>query len=376
MRTRLIAAAAALMLAACANIPNAQLSEYRAAFGQANEAKDAVLVDFDAALTEARAFVRDNEDATPAGAASPFPAALKGPGTSVGPDATEARRAAWRVVERYNAALGDLAEGKSDAAVKAAVGAFGTSVGKFIQAATGSVIPGFDAAVGVAQTVFEALEKERRTKEFKRAVRAGRPLVEQILDALYDDAEEQYTLRLGLGQHAFVAQMSALTTSIGGLYGLVESYKAPAVDGGELAGVNERLNAATLPLATQLQEYPFAVAWAAAGGAPLTPAVQSTVDLSLVAIEQRAAAMVALIHEVHGVRDILRAYQTLLVKTKDALVKLNQALDAPVDLESEANEIMETVFKIKQGIEKYRVAREKASAAKPPAASPATPATP
>jgi hypothetical protein len=100
------------------------------------------------------------------------------------------------------------------------------------------------------------------------------------------------------------------------------------------------------------------------------------VDLSLVAIEQRAAAMVALIHEVHGVRDILRAYQTLLVKTKDALVKLNQALDAPVDLESEANEIMETVFKIKQGIEKYRVAREKASAAKPPAAAPAAPAAP
>ena len=79
--------------------------------------------------------------------------------------------------------------------------------------------------------------------------------------------------------------------------------------------------------------------------------------------------MVALVQEVGGIRDTLRAYQTLLTKTKDALVMLDQALDAPINIENVADEIIATVFKIKQGFEKYRVAREKASAAKPPVAS-------
>ena len=179
---------------------------------------------------------------------------------------------------------------------------------------------------------------------------------------LFEDANDQYTIRQALARDAFVVQTAALSTSIGDLYLLLNSSQAPAaaqpagattpaadLDGEAfLSTVNERLNGATLPLANQLVDYPFTLAWADQGGAPFTLAAKNTVELRLVGIEQRAAAMVALVQEVGGIRDTLRAYQTLLTKTKDALVMLDQALDAPINLENVADEIIATVFKIKQ----------------------------
>ena len=371
--TSMVVAVAVLSLAACTSVPKSELSQYQAAFAEANTAKDGVLIDFDTAISEAQAFIAANENtAGQTGNKSPFPTALNGTESLSGPDATELRRATWRVVERYNAVLGDLAEGKSEEEVKNAVGGFGNSIGKFIQAATGSAIPGLGALIEVAQTVAGEVENARRAEEFKRAVRHGRPLVDKILDALYEDANDQYTIRLAIARDAFNVQTSALTTSIGDLYLLMDSHQSPTanLDGEEfLSSVNERLNAATLPLANQLLEFPFTLAWAEQSGAPFTPAAKNTVELRLVGIEQRTAAMVALVQEVGGIRDTLRAYQTLLTKIKDALIKLDHALDAPVNIENEADEILATVFKIKQGIEKYRVAREKASAAKPPVVS-------
>lgn len=379
MRVSIVLLASVLLLAACTSIPNAELSQYRAAFAEANAAKDEVLVNFDAAISEATLFVEESSEQVEN--TSPFPSSLNdGPS---GPDATKARRAAWRVIERYNATLADLAEGKSDKEVRSAVGGFGNSIGKFIQAATGAAIPGFGAIIETAQTIAGKVEEARRAKEFKRAVRLGGPLVQKILDALYEDANDHYTIKWGLAFNTFNNQNAALATSIGEMYLLLDSHQAPVaavppavmappaadLDGEAfLSTINERLNTATLPLAKQLVDYPFTLAWAEGTGLLFTLATKNTVELRLVEIEQRAAAMVALVREVGGIREMLGAYQTLLTKTKDALVKLDRALDAPINIENEADEIIATVFKIKQGIEKYRMAREKASAATPPPA--------
>lgn len=380
MRKSIIAVTIMFALAACAKIPNAELSQYRAAFDKADTVKDEVLINFDAAISEATSFVEDSSE--PVENRSPFSSSLNA--STNGPDALKVRQAAWRVIERYNATLADLAEGKSDEEVKSAVGGFGDSIGKFVQAATGTAIPGFGAIIEIAQTIAGRVEEARRTKEFKRAVREGGPLVQKILDALYEDANDQFTIKQGLARDTFNNQSAALTTSISDMYLLLGSHQAPvaaappvvvaspAVDlDGEafLSTINERLNMATLPLAKQLVEYPFTLAWAVGNGEPFTLATKNTVDLRLVEVEQRAAAMVAVVQEVGGIGEMLRAYQTLLTKTKDALVKLDQALDAPINIENEVDEIIATVFKIKQGIEKYRMAREKTNTGAPPVAA-------
>jgi hypothetical protein len=291
------------------------------------------------------------------------------------------RRAAWRVIARYNEALADLAEGRSDEEAQSAVGSFGMAIGNFIQAATGSAVPGLAQLVGLAQTVTGVIEQARRAKEFKKAVRTGAPLVIQILDALHADAGDQYTIRQALARDSFVEGMSALTTSIGELYQLTAAHAAPvegvtANDAVDLDGdtylteLTERLNTTSLPLANSLVEFPFTLTWAEQGSAPFTRAVKNTTDLRFDDIEKRVTTLVALKQEVEGVRQTLNAYRGLLGATKATLIKLDQALDAPVDVSTEVERILDTVFLIKQGIEKYRLARERANLTILPAVPP------
>ena len=365
MRISIIVLTIALALSACTRIPNAELSQYRTAFDKASTVKDEVLINFDTAVAEATSFVTDNSEQ--ANSTSPFPSSLNA--SQTGPDATAVRQSAWRVIERYNATLSDLAEGKSDESVKSAIGGFGQSIGKLMQAATGTTIPGFGAIIELAQTIGGRVEEARRANEFRRAIREGGPLVHRILDALYEDANDQYTIKQALSLNIFVIQTDALTTSIGDLYALAGSYQPSSdgpVDDAYISTINDRLNAATLPLANQLVDYPYSLSSGGSSGSPFTIATRNTLELRLAEIEQKSAAMVALIQEVGGMGEVLREYQTLLTKTKVALTKLDRALDAPINIESEADEIIDTIFKIKQGIEKYRSAREKANTNTPP----------
>src|SRR5262245_47033395 len=156
MIRRLAAGILVLLVGACAQIPTAEFGQYQKAFNEVEKSSTDIFVTYDQILARARLFVATTQKA-PEGTeiVEPYPVEfedfLKKLNSQEGHD-IDVRRQALTVVGSYNAVLLQLVQGKSIDDVQTAAGELVTGLGKFVEAAAGSAVPGFEAVASLAKT--------------------------------------------------------------------------------------------------------------------------------------------------------------------------------------------------------------------------------
>ena len=105
-------------------------------------------------------------------------------------------RQALVVIHYYDALLVALAEGRSDAEVRQQTGAFGSAL-KTLAKIGGAVIPGIDAALGLAEKFIKLANEDANRKELLRLVEEGRGPLRQILQAMEAETKAMYSMAVG-----------------------------------------------------------------------------------------------------------------------------------------------------------------------------------
>ena len=384
LRFILASIAATIFGGGCSQLPQHELSQYRAAFAEVEAASTEILVDYAEAVEEAQSLRASA--AAPAIGAHQFATELSNVDGAQLPD-VEVRRLAFRTIARFNDALAMFAEGKSVEAVQSSTSAFVEALGKFIEAG-GSSLPGLSAATGTVQTIAALAEQARVRKEFEIALRKGAPLVRQILTALIAERGDHLELRRA---EANLAQVDIIAEIQGGLVSIIalfESRDEPEVvkaareaaaraeadpDDADLARVaaqaaeaaerlshlpdmqariNEALEPARLFEPIELT-YQF-------GGPDFGEADQIVAAQAVAQIESSVAAYLANIEQYERLRQALSDYGLMLATTRAALDSLVAALDQPPNLDQATEDMFNFAFSIKRNIEALRAARSAA----------------
>jgi len=360
MIRRLAVGVLVLLLGACAQIPTAEFEQYKAAFNAVEQTSTDILVNYDQTLGRARQLVATRMKA-PEGTQveNPYPIEfdefLRKLGSDEGHD-IDVRRKALQVVDRYNAVLTQLAEGKSVDEVQTAAGELVTGLGKFVEAAAGSAVPGLPAVVSLAQTFAAQLEKARLQREFKKAVEDGAPVIDQILDLFMADTADHYKLNAGMAQEQRIFVLESAVKQVKSLKLLLAGVGPPAAT---FTSIDDRQNAVNIALVAARGElapfgYPYAFASASPGAAAYTPAVDGEVQLIQKEIERLATLYQKNIDQVQSLGEALAKYRSMLQTTKDALATLRQAVEKPVNLLDVADQLLDLSFGVERDLAAFR----------------------
>ena len=352
-----------LFTAGCAQIPEQELSQYRNAFAEVQQASEEILVDFAEAkeVAEKRVAATD-ADANASDAPTPvlFSTELQSFGAKE-PEAVEVRRTALRTIDKFNNVLVTLAEGKSVEAVQGAAGGFVQAAGKFVAAAAGSAVPGLSAVTSVVQTLVGQFEKARLREEFETAVRAGAPVIEQMLIAFIEERTDHITLRAIEANERQLFIVNEITTTAASLRDLVATHSAPAAGADDpLPTLQEDLNAALEPAASGLAfKLPLTLTYGSGG--PSFGTDQATIAQQGIAqIREQSARFQANVAQFESLRSALNNYGAMLDKARTALKTLAEALDKPPKFEEVSDELFQIAFSLKRDIEAFKAARKAA----------------
>jgi hypothetical protein len=343
------------IVSGCAQIPTHELSQYRTAFAEVQTASETILIDFDSALTASKM-----KKVAASGTTQPalFSRQLTS-ASSAELDAVEVRRTALRTIDKFNNVLTTLAEGKSVEAVRTTASGFVQAAQNFVVAAGGNAVPGLSAITGGVQDIIAEIEKARLRKEFEKAVRAGAPTINKILDALYDERSEHLDLRRDEANLRHVDIMLDITTAAAAVRSLVHQHgppAPPAVD--PIKGIETALNEALKPAQTGLtSQFPVTLSYTA-GQSPLTDNDQLLAQQMIAQIKARAGDFQSNVQQYEALRKTLEDYGALLRKARDALSALVGALDKPQNFEQVSDQFFALSFTVKKDIEAYRAARK------------------
>jgi hypothetical protein len=353
----------ALAGAGCAQIPTQELTQYRSAFGQVQQASEEILVDFADATEKAEKRLADEKrEAEKRAAPQVKPEALFSTqledASGRQPSAVEVRRLALRTIDKFNNVLTTLAEGKSVDAVKTTADGFVQSAGKFV-AAAGSSVPGLASISSLVQTLAGEFEKARLREQFEQAVRRGAPIIDRMLAELIAERKEHLELRrveAGLRQVDLLTEISNSTASV---RDLVAAFSAPTADDPR-SELQSALNEALQPSAKGLP-FKLPVPLAYTPGRPPFGVTQATTARQAIArTAELGASFQANLAQYESLRSALNSYGAMLERTRGTLKLLVDALDKPQRFEDASDELFQVAFGVKRDVEAYRAARKAA----------------
>jgi hypothetical protein len=340
----LLAAVAVLFLAACASIPQVELKAYRDAFAQSRVAVEEVSLDFSQARDELE---KKRAARTPAAAPvfASFPEKFVPPAPQALDHATVLGKA-MEAIERYNDLLVSLAEGKSVGQLQASAQQFVTVLGSVT-----NVVPGVGA---LTVNVLGALEKARSQEEFKKAVLAGRPVIDKMLDLLIANAADYYELRVSLAR----MEMTALKSQMASRVGVIEKRVAlnppsPNTWTATARSVNAALDDVGGLLARKngVQLDGKCVPAKALSCASLNP-----MDLndSVLALQQDADRHQRVVEKMNSYFALIQNYVLLLQLNKQALADLAVAIERPQSMVPQFKSLYATAMLIRKDLLKVR----------------------
>jgi hypothetical protein len=354
--TRMIVALSAAAAAGCAQIPSHELSQYRNAFAQVQQASEDILIDFAEAKENAEKRAAEKSAAPASGPAALFSVQLEGKGGEQ-PSAVEVRRTALRTIDKFNNVLVTLAEGKSIDAVKGTADGFVQAAGRFVTTAAGAGIPGLSTISSLVQTLAGELEKARLREEFSSAVRRGAPVIDRMLAAMVAEREDHLALRRDEALLRQVDIVDEITANAALVRDLVAASGAPPAAEDPREDLQSELNDALQPAAKGL-EFTLPLELAYTKGKPAFGVAQAaTARQSIARIAERATAFQANLAQYESLRSALNNYGAMLERTRGALRLLVDALDRPQKFEEVSEELFQIAFSVKRDVEAFRAAR-------------------
>ena len=203
--------AVVLLVSACAQIPEAELTAYTDAVTAAKTAGETLTADWQAARAEfdrREAVLSPPPDASSSDAISlEWQSVLEAQVTLT---AAQVRLLAWEAIAEYTIVLARLNAGESVETVKNTAGRLfelGTSI-------AGGAFPGAGPALAIVKELGAQIERMRLAAEFAEAVKAGAPILRDVVTKVFiADISDHYGLRATLAEEdrAAVVLESTLT---------------------------------------------------------------------------------------------------------------------------------------------------------------------
>jgi hypothetical protein len=323
-----------------------ELKAYRDAFAQSKVAIGEIILDYDQARDEHAQKLAALQQARPAPAISPtFPKEFTPPAPEVLDHATVTGKSI-EAIERYNDLLVSLAEGKSVTQLQGSAQQFMVVLGKLTNIAPG-VGPLIVDVLGV-------LEKARSQEEFKKAVLAGRPVIDKMLDILIANATDYYALRASLAGSETDAMKSQMAVRIGAMEKRVAlNPSSPDTWTATSRDVNAALNDVGGLIARKngVQLEGKCLPAKAEPCASLKPA-----DLtdSVLSLHQDAVKYQRAVEKMNAYFSLIQNYVQLLQLNKRALADLSTAIDRPQAVVPQFQSIFATAMLIRKDLLKVR----------------------
>lgn len=357
---RAAALAAVLALCGCAVTPETRqsLAGYVQAMDQVESSANVFLTEFSNELKVQEAAARGAGSGTEAPARTEYPAAFTPQGDPdaplTAPDRAVAKtRLALVVVREYNQALVALADGQSDAEVRARVVAFGGALGDFASL-VGTAIPGLGAVTAIGPQIVRLAQDAANREQLVRAVEAGRKPVADILLDLEAQTSSMYRVSVVATRQAQTAVQNDIRRTAATLKAVVARY-GPPVDA-EVARKAAVLQAALADIGLRTQTLPaLPVPFAFGSGRPAFDAgAEAEAAVFVQALRGSAQQYAALVARQNAYHELLGKYVTLLRQTQAALDLVAASLARPIDLAATVDRLFKTVFELRDSLAAYR----------------------
>lgn len=366
VRAVIAGAAALLLAAACTPVPKVELTAYVDAFGKTEAAIEQALVDMDAAEAVVKEIkARREAEKNDSGANTPTAGTIQTtidlrPAAAEPESQSAKRRRALEVVARFNATMVALAEGRSDAEVRASTeGLVGNlqALGSLANIA----VPGSQVVIGSLSTAIAALEKARNRQQFMDAMRVAAPIIDQILVLFREDAEDVFEFLAEETRDNLILAAAGVFEVGRQMRDLTEIRKPPAGTqiqthkslGQKLvdarATVRRPLTGEPLPTGDSTADYVY-------DDLTLNQLSRMATEALTIATRYRALEME------HTARiEAYQKYGALLAQTRRTLGSVLLAIDRPPEVRQQALELIGIAFETKRSWQKWRAA-DRASA--------------
>ena len=346
-----------LWLSGCAVSPQARqsLTAYVSASEQVQQTAGDLLTDY-ANRSLARAASQQPVVTKPAGE---YPHKFDPVAVSAEPVLTANERAiaetrqALVVIHDYDALLVALAEGRSEAEVRQQTGAFGSAL-KELAKIGGAVIPGIDAALGLAGKFIKWANEAANREELLRLVAEGRGPLRKILqgmeaqtEGMYDNAVGETNKKLPEIRLAIQAAASPLA-KLCGLYAppleaaVMTKMASLQVQAAEVAKQTRTTAAVKIP-------FPFVP-----GRAPADATVATQAEVFVQAMSIHAHRYAEQVAAQNAYYEVLVKYVAALQAMQAGFNTLAANLTAPVDLRTETARLLGVGFELRNAVATFR----------------------
>ena len=350
---------AAGLVQGCAQIPLKEFQSYQQAFNETQSVAKEVLADYadarDSVPTLPSLGAGRDSDAPPGAVVLPYPAHFAPPlsaAIATKPDDLAVRLQALDTVARYNDILSALAEGKSVAQVKASAKGFATSLERLQSVignpSLGKLTSSLGSYLPLVNTVLGIIENARTRAEFIEATRRGEPLVRQILDIFIEDTRDFYGVRYTLIDTQVVRLKTAIQDNRETMQTLARSHLAPT-DSDQVKDLKELEDKVAAKLsAIGFTGTKFQLPPGGAGASPYSELVATQLVQFDATIESQVSDYNALVTKMNTYHGLLAKYVSLLEQTKQNLMLVRAAIDAPQDIVPQTQEVFLLVLEIRR----------------------------
>ena len=358
----LICCVAAGLVQGCAQIPLKEFHSYQQAFNETQSVAKEVLADYadarDSVPTVPPSGARRDSDTPPAATNTvvlPYPAHFAPPlsaAIATKPDDLAVRLQALDTVARYNDILSALAEGKSVAQVKASAKGFATSLERLQSVignpSLGKLTSSLGSYLPLVNTVLGIIENARTRAEFIEATRRGEPLVRQILDIFIEDTRDFYGVRYTLIDTSVARLKTAIQDNRETMQKLARAHLAPT-DPEQVKELKELEDKVAAKLsAIGFTGTKFQLPPGGAGASPYGELVATQLVQFDATIERQVSDHNALVTKMNTYHGLLSKYVSLLEQTKQNLMLVRAAIDAPQDIVPQTQEVFLLVLEIRR----------------------------
>lgn len=344
----------------CASVPQREFKSYSDAFAEIKSVTERLLLEYDVAK-RAEAKSRPAVE-TASRLSAPYPAEVNLTRIAlvkVLKDPVDSRRDALKVVTGFNSVLISLAEGKKPEEVKSVTDSFIENLNNLaILISDDFKIPYVGQVGAIISTVVTKLEEAESRKQFISALREAEPIIQGILDLFAKDAQEIYKIKAKQADRLWTDHQDKVATLVRQMKKVAKEHSKPAGDQvDKLLEIENNVRKVYDSVGLNDNSEKLSTA----GNRSLDELTISQLEQTLIQANSEADKYQAVIKAQAAFHKLIISYGQLLSQTKSALTTVRLALDAPVDIHLQANELISFVFEVKRDWEALNDARRSAS---------------
>ncbi|MBW7990577.1 MAG: hypothetical protein FVQ84_11265 [Planctomycetes bacterium] len=340
----------------CPSVPHREFKSYSDAFAETKTITEQLLLEYDLAKqaeTKRRSAGMNSVKRSP-----PYPPVVNlthiDEGKSI-KDPVNARRDALKVVTGFNSVLISLAEGKKPEEVKSATDSFIENLNDFSKLISEDFTIPYAGQVGaIISTIVTKLEEAENRKQFIAALREAEPIIQSILDLFAKDAQDIYKIKARQTDRIWSDHQDKVATLIRQIKTVAKEHSMPA---GEMAKKLQNIEKEVRQVYNRAGLYDNTEELLTTGNKPLDELTISQFQQTLVQANSETDKYESIIKAQIAFHELIISYGQLLNKTKSTLTTVRLALDAPVDIRQQANELISFVFAVKRDWEALNDAR-------------------